>query len=133
MRGMEYNGDNYIHNCKRLPHFIVCERIIINMQTKYSNQFRKMICQKICEEKKSTSKTAKYFNVSVKTVEKWVTAFHQDSTCFDHPDDCYKGNHKKTEQQYNHMMKPKLIAELKKRDNTILYLCSIIDAQRFTK
>ena len=49
----------------------------------YSRELKKQICEKICIQKNSTIKTASDYNISLKTVEKWVTAFNKDIHCFD--------------------------------------------------
>lgn len=49
----------------------------------YSRELKKQICQSICINKESTLKTAKEYNIPIKTLEKWVTAFNKDNHCFD--------------------------------------------------
>ena len=53
------------------------------MPVKYDNDFKSMIVNLICIEKHSTIKTAQQFNIPLKTIEKWVTAFNKDNRCFD--------------------------------------------------
>ncbi|MDO5011793.1 MAG: hypothetical protein Q4E31_13280 [Intestinibacter bartlettii] len=53
------------------------------MPAKYDNDFKSMIVNLICIEKHSTIKTAQQFNIPLKTIEKWITAFNKDNRCFD--------------------------------------------------
>ena len=61
------------------------------MPKKHSRQFHKMAAKLICVQKEGTIKTAEEFDISLKTVENWVTAYNKDPHCFD---DCIS-----TEQQ----------------------------------
>ena len=42
-----------------------------------------MLVNLIVNEKHSTIKTAEQFDVPLKTLEKWITAFNKDNKCFD--------------------------------------------------
>lgn len=53
------------------------------MPRKYDNNFKAMIVNLICNEKHSTIKTAEQFDIPLKTVEKWITAFNKDNRIFD--------------------------------------------------
>ena len=53
------------------------------MPRKYDNNFKSMIVNLICNEKHSTIRTAEQFDIPLKTVEKWITAFNKDNKCFD--------------------------------------------------
>ena len=53
------------------------------MAKTYSREFKKMICELICIQGNSTIKTAREYNVPIKTLEKWITAFNKDNHCFD--------------------------------------------------
>lgn len=53
------------------------------MNRKYDKNFKNMIVNLICNEKHSTIKTAEQFDIPLKTIEKWVTAFNKDNHCFD--------------------------------------------------
>ena len=53
------------------------------MPRKYDNNFKSMIVNLICTEKHSTIKTAADFDIPLKTVEKWITAYNKDNHCFD--------------------------------------------------
>ena len=80
------------------------------MSRKYDNDFKSMIVNLICVEKHSTIKTAKQFDIPLKTVEKWITAYNKDNKVFD----------------ANYKTQAQIIDELKKkvssleRDNEIL-------------
>ena len=52
----------------------------------YSNEFKKMAAELVIISKHSTMKTANDLHVPLKTLEKWITSFHKDPTCFDSPD-----------------------------------------------
>lgn len=49
----------------------------------YPNSLKKQLYIDICCNKKSTIKTADEFSVSLKTLEKWITAFNKNPDCFD--------------------------------------------------
>lgn len=53
------------------------------MPRKYDNNFKSMIVNLIVNEKHSTIRTAEQFEIPLKTVEKWITAFNKDNKCFD--------------------------------------------------
>ncbi len=80
------------------------------MPRKYTNDFKSMVVNFIINEKQSTIKTAKQFDIPLKTLEKWITAFNKDNHVFDD----------------NYRTKDQLINDLKKqissleRDNEIL-------------
>jgi transposase IS3/IS911 family protein len=50
---------------------------------KYDNNFKSMIVNLIINEKHSTIKTAEQFDIPLKTLEKWITAYNKDHRCFD--------------------------------------------------
>ena len=52
----------------------------------YPKHLKKQLCEEVCNQGKSTLKTAEDNSIPVKTLEKWITAFHKDPTCFDYPD-----------------------------------------------
>ena len=60
------------------------------MASTYYNNFKKKLCEDICIYGKSTSITAKEFNLPLKTLEKWITSYHKDSHCFDSLDNDFK-------------------------------------------
>lgn len=53
------------------------------MPRTYNKNFKAMIVNLICVEKHSTIKIAEQFDVPLKTIEKWVTAYNKDNHCFD--------------------------------------------------
>lgn len=53
------------------------------MSRKYSNDFKSMVVNLICNEKHSTIKTAEQFEIPLKTVENWITAYNKNNRCFD--------------------------------------------------
>lgn len=52
------------------------------MPRKYDNNFKAMICNLIVNEKHSTIRTAEQFEIPLKTLEKWITAFNKDRNVF---------------------------------------------------
>ena len=53
------------------------------MNNQYTTELKKKLCTDICINGKSTIKTAKEYNIPLKTLEKWITAFNKDNHCFD--------------------------------------------------
>lgn len=53
------------------------------MARSYSRDFKKMITELIILQNHSTIKTADEFNVPLKTLENWITAYNKDNHCFD--------------------------------------------------
>lgn len=53
------------------------------MSRKYDNNFKAMLVNLIVNEKHSTIKTAQQFDIPLKTLEKWITAFNKDNKVFD--------------------------------------------------
>lgn len=53
------------------------------MSRKYSNDFKAMVVNLICNEKHSTIKTAEQFEIPLKTVENWITAYNKNNRWFD--------------------------------------------------
>ena len=49
----------------------------------YNIELKKKLCEDICVNGKSTLKTANEYNIPIKTLEKWITAFNKDNHCFD--------------------------------------------------
>lgn len=52
------------------------------MPRKYDNNFKSMIVNLIVNEKHSTLKTANQFDIPIKTLEKWITAYNKDNNVF---------------------------------------------------
>ena len=55
------------------------------MVSKYDKQLKAQVVHEICEEGKSTSKTALNYGIPLKTVERWVTIYHKDPNAFEEP------------------------------------------------
>ena len=49
----------------------------------YNRELKKKLCEDICINHSSTLKTANEYNIPIKTLEKWITAFNKDEHCFD--------------------------------------------------
>ena len=49
---------------------------------KYNRELKKKLCEDICINHASTLKTANEYNIPIKTLEKWITAFNKDNHCF---------------------------------------------------
>lgn len=43
---------------------------------KYTDEFKKKLCEMICINHNSTCKTAKGYGAPLKTLEKWITAYN---------------------------------------------------------
>lgn len=52
------------------------------MTKKYSNELKSMVCNLICNEHASTSLTAQQFDIPLKTLEKWITAYNKNRNIF---------------------------------------------------
>lgn len=52
------------------------------MPRKYDNNFKSMIVNLIVNEKHSTLKTTNQFDIPIKTLEKWITAYNKDNNVF---------------------------------------------------
>lgn len=99
------------------------------MYRAYSNQLKDTICHRICVEKASTSRTAKEYDIPLKTVEKWITAYNKDPERFKVEDDYHKNLKKVVKSRYEGLNAQQLIFELKKRDTEIGYLKSVLKSQ----
>ena len=97
-------------------------------RTVYSNELKMMICDRICEQGESTSRVATKFAIPLKTVEKWVTAYHKDPKVFQIPDGYFAAQRKAYAHRYDEMSPSEMIQELKRKDNQISYLESVICA-----
>ena len=53
------------------------------MNMHYNTDLKKKLCEDICLRHASTIKTANEYNIPIKTLEKWITAFNKDNHCFD--------------------------------------------------
>ncbi len=53
------------------------------MPRTYDKNFKAMIVNLIVNQKHSTLATAKQFDIPLKTLEKWITAYNKNPHCFD--------------------------------------------------
>lgn len=53
------------------------------MYRKYDINFKKSVVDLIVNHNHSTLKTAQEFNIPLKTLEKWITAYNKDNHVFD--------------------------------------------------
>ena len=53
------------------------------MPKSYNRDFKKMCVELIVLNNHSTLKTSQEFNVPLKTLENWITAYNKDIHCFD--------------------------------------------------
>ena len=53
------------------------------MNLHYSIELKKKLCEQICLNNASTIKTAEEYNIPLRTLEKWITAFNKNGRCFD--------------------------------------------------
>lgn len=80
------------------------------MPRKYDNDFKSMIVSLIVNEKHSTIKTSQQFDIPLKTLEKWITAYNKNHNVFD--------SNFLTQAQQIDLLKKKIIQL--QRDNDIL-------------
>ena len=73
-------------NYENLYAKILLKERLMFMPNKYTKKFKKRVTETILLKKNSTSIMAREFNVPLKTVEKWITAYNKDSHCFDEED-----------------------------------------------
>lgn len=102
-----------------------------NKFPKYSNALKKKVCHQICDMKKSTSKTAMEYNIPLKTIETWITAYHKDPKCFNHRDNYLMIQRSIEARKYERYTKSELIEELKRKDRMVEYYSSILVANDF--
>ena len=92
----------------------------------YSNDLKKIVCHRTCEDKERISDVSKELNLPVKTIEKWVALYRKDPTSFDGIENYEFAKRKIHAAIYNDLDKKSLIAELKRKDSRIEYLESVI-------
>ena len=73
------------------------------MARSYDRNFKSMIINLIVNEKHSTSATAKQFDIPLKTLEKWITAYNKDHNVFNE----------------DYLSKEQQIIELKKKNSKL--------------
>ena len=49
----------------------------------YIRELKKKICENICINYYSTFSTAKEYDIPIKTLEKWITAYNKNPHCYD--------------------------------------------------
>ncbi len=52
------------------------------MPRKYTKEFKLKVVEIIKKNNRSTKETAMNYNIPLKTLEKWITAYNKDNTCF---------------------------------------------------
>lgn len=99
--------------------------------SQYSNSIKKKLCEMICLQHKSTIKTAKAYDVPLKTLEKWITAYNKNNHYFDEEiliDDFHLikdfpyDNNNNVSLNYNDLEKEELMDLLMKKDIEITRL-----------
>lgn len=53
------------------------------VKAQYTIELKKKLCKEICLNGKSTIKTAQEYNIPLKTLEKWITAYNKNHNVFD--------------------------------------------------
>lgn len=53
------------------------------MRKKYSKELKASVVYEICKLKRSTKVVASEYKISIKTVEKWITAYNKDNSVFE--------------------------------------------------
>ncbi|WP_286670039.1 hypothetical protein [Thomasclavelia cocleata] len=89
------------------------------MSMHYNTELKKKLCEDICFNHASTIKTAQEYHVPLKTLEKWITAFNKDSSCFDPKIEVvndFKILNKKSELNYDNLSIDELKRLLMKKD-----------------
>ena len=94
------------------------------MNTFYSIELKRKICTEFCLNGKSTIKMAQEYNIPLKTLEKWITAYNKNNHCFDNN---LESNHfnllnNPNVINYNDLSNDELINQLMKKDIEIARL-----------
>ena len=94
------------------------------MTMHYNIELKKKLCYNICINSDSTIKTAEEFNVPLKTLEKWITAFNKNSHCLDKKIESndFKLLNKPNTINYDELSNDELIKQLMKKDIEIARL-----------
>ena len=92
---------------------------------KYSYEFKNYIVKRIVEQHYSTSLTAMEFNIPLKTLEKWITAYNKNPNCFTNEFIVEKQDVSQLMKKYRAVLKDndilkKMISSLSKKQNDIL-------------
>lgn len=95
------------------------------MTMHYNIELKKKLCEDICINGKSTLKTANEYNIPIKTLEKWITAFNKDNHCFDPKIEIindFKILNKPIDSNYENLSSDELKKQLMKKDIEIARL-----------
>lgn len=95
------------------------------MNVHYNTELKKKLCELICFNHASTIKTAEEYNIPLKTLEKWITAFNKDTHCFDPKlefSNDFKFVEEPTDSNYDDLPLDELKKELMKKDIEIARL-----------
>ena len=95
------------------------------MTMHYNIELKKKLCEDICINGKSTLKTANEYNIPIKTLEKWITAFNKDNHCFDPKIEIindFKILNKPINSNYENLSSDELKKQLMKKDIEIARL-----------
>lgn len=95
------------------------------MTMHYNIELKKKLCEDICINGKSTLKTANEYNIPIKTLEKWITAFNKDNHCFDSKIEIindFKIVNKPNDSNYDDLSFDELKKQLMKKDIEIARL-----------
>lgn len=95
------------------------------MTMHYNIELKKKLCEEICLNHSSTIKTAEEYNIPLKTLEKWITAFNKDNHCFDPKIDFvndFKFINQSNELDYDDLSFDELKKQLMKKDIEIARL-----------
>ena len=98
-------------------------RVFMTMH--YNIELKKKLCEDICVNGKSTLKTANEYNIPIKTLEKWITAFNKDNHCFDSKIEIindFKIVNKPNDSNYDDLSFDELKKQLMKKDIEIARL-----------
>lgn len=53
------------------------------MRKKYSKELKASVVYEICKLRRSTKVVASEYKISIKTVEKWITAYNKDNSVYE--------------------------------------------------
>lgn len=90
------------------------------MKHSYSYEFKEYIVKRIVDDKHSTSLTAMEFDIPVKTLEKWITAYNKNPKCFSKDNFVEKQDVSRLMKKYRSVLKDndilkKMISSLSKK------------------
>ena len=95
MKELEHEGMiPFCDSCRKFRFPIFSTALSMVTPVSYTHLFRKGVCQLTCDCGHSPSKTAEEYEIPLKTLEKWITAYNKNPCCFDKSDDYYIEKHK---------------------------------------